>query len=143
MELTFRQYILLLSALTVFYDEVAKTDNSEMKQELMELARSKVESQFARSIRYVDALGVRNVARAVNESLHLGSLSLVTSTVLGSKRWMHVIVLASTLLACLLVQLWLFWSKSENLLRSDAHRPWLLTGPADAVSRLLGLTAHC
>jgi len=56
---------------------------------------------------------VRNVARAVNESLHLGSLSLVTSTVLGSKRWMHVIVLASTLLACLLVQLWLFWSKAK------------------------------
>ena len=38
MNLTFRQYILLLSALTVFYDEVAKTDNSEMKHEIMELA---------------------------------------------------------------------------------------------------------
>ncbi len=37
MNITFRQHILLLSALTVFYDEVAKTDNSEMKQELMEL----------------------------------------------------------------------------------------------------------
>jgi hypothetical protein len=38
MNLTFRQYILLLSALTVFYDEVANTDNSEMKHEIMELA---------------------------------------------------------------------------------------------------------
>jgi len=38
MNLTFRQHILLLSALTVFYDEVAKTDNSEMKHEIMELA---------------------------------------------------------------------------------------------------------
>jgi len=38
MNLTFRQYVLLLSAITVFYDEVAKTDNSEMKHEIMELA---------------------------------------------------------------------------------------------------------
>ena len=38
MNFTFRQHILLLSALTVFYDEVAKTDNSEMKHEIMELA---------------------------------------------------------------------------------------------------------
>jgi hypothetical protein len=38
MKLTFRQYILLLSALTVFYDEVAKTDNSEMKHEILELS---------------------------------------------------------------------------------------------------------
>jgi hypothetical protein len=38
MNLTFRQYILLLSALTVFYDEVAKTDNSEMKHEILELS---------------------------------------------------------------------------------------------------------
>jgi hypothetical protein len=38
MNLTFRQYILLLSAITVFYDDVAKTDNSEMKHEIMELA---------------------------------------------------------------------------------------------------------
>jgi len=38
MNLTFRQHILLLSAITVFYDEVAKTDNSEMKHEIMELA---------------------------------------------------------------------------------------------------------
>ena len=38
MNLTFRQYILLLTAITVFYDEVAKTDNSEMKHEIMELA---------------------------------------------------------------------------------------------------------
>jgi hypothetical protein len=36
--LTFRQYVLLLSAITVFYDEVAKTDNSEMKHEIMQLA---------------------------------------------------------------------------------------------------------
>ncbi len=38
MSLTFRQHILLLSALTVFYDEVAKTDNSEMKHEILELS---------------------------------------------------------------------------------------------------------
>jgi hypothetical protein len=38
MNFTFRQHILLLSALTVFYDEVAKTDNSEMKHEIMEIA---------------------------------------------------------------------------------------------------------
>ena len=38
MNLTFRQHIILLSAITVFYDEVAKTDNSEMKHEIMELA---------------------------------------------------------------------------------------------------------
>ena len=38
MNLTFRQYVLLLSAITVFYDEVAKTDNSEMKHEIMQLA---------------------------------------------------------------------------------------------------------
>ncbi len=38
MNITFRQHILLLSALTVFYDEVAKTDNSEMKHEILELS---------------------------------------------------------------------------------------------------------
>jgi len=38
MNLTFRQYVLLLSAITVFYDEVAKTDNSKMKHEIMQLA---------------------------------------------------------------------------------------------------------
>jgi hypothetical protein len=38
MSLTFRQHILLLSALTVFYDEVVKTDNSEMKHEILELS---------------------------------------------------------------------------------------------------------
>ena len=38
MNLTFRQYVLLLTAITVFYDDVAKTDNSEMKHEIMELA---------------------------------------------------------------------------------------------------------
>ena len=38
MNLTFKQHILLLAALTLLYDEVAKTDNSEMKHEIMELA---------------------------------------------------------------------------------------------------------
>jgi len=38
MNLTFRQHILLLSALTVFYDEVAKTSTPELKQELIELS---------------------------------------------------------------------------------------------------------
>ena len=37
MNLTFRQHVLLLTAITVFYDEVAKTSTPEMKQELMEL----------------------------------------------------------------------------------------------------------
>jgi hypothetical protein len=37
MNLTYRQLILLISALAVFYDEVAKTSTPEMKQELMEL----------------------------------------------------------------------------------------------------------
>ena len=39
MNLTYRQLILLTTALTVFYDEVAKTSTKEMKQELMELGR--------------------------------------------------------------------------------------------------------
>jgi hypothetical protein len=39
MNLTYRQLILLTTALTVFYDEVAKTSTPEMKQELMELSR--------------------------------------------------------------------------------------------------------
>ena len=38
MNLTFRQHILLLSAITVFYDEVSKTSTQEMKHEIMELA---------------------------------------------------------------------------------------------------------
>ena len=38
MNLTFRQHVLLLSAITVFYDEVSKTSTSEMKHEIMELA---------------------------------------------------------------------------------------------------------
>ena len=38
MNLTFRQHVLLLTAITLFYDEVAKNDNSEMKHEIMELA---------------------------------------------------------------------------------------------------------
>jgi hypothetical protein len=37
MNLTYRQLILLTTALTVFYDEVAKTSTPQMKQELMEL----------------------------------------------------------------------------------------------------------
>ena len=39
MNLTYRQLILLTTAITVFYDEVAKTFTPEMKQELMELGR--------------------------------------------------------------------------------------------------------
>ena len=39
MNLTYRQLILLTTALTVFYDEVAKTSTPEMKQELMELGK--------------------------------------------------------------------------------------------------------
>jgi len=37
MNLTFRQHVLLLTAITLFYDEVAKTASSEMKHEIMEL----------------------------------------------------------------------------------------------------------
>ena len=37
MNLTYRQLILLTTAITVFYDEVAETSTPEMKQELMEL----------------------------------------------------------------------------------------------------------
>jgi len=37
MNLTFRQHVLLLTAITWFYDEVAKTSTSEMKHEIMEL----------------------------------------------------------------------------------------------------------
>jgi hypothetical protein len=37
MNLTYRQLIFLTTALTVFYDEVAKTSTPEMKRELMEL----------------------------------------------------------------------------------------------------------
>ena len=39
MDLTYRQLILLTTALTVFYDEVAKTSTPEMKQELMKLSQ--------------------------------------------------------------------------------------------------------
>ena len=38
MNLTFRQHVLLLTAITVFYDEVANTSTPEMKHEIMELA---------------------------------------------------------------------------------------------------------
>jgi hypothetical protein len=37
MNLTYRQLILLTTAITVFYDDVAKTSTPELKQELMEL----------------------------------------------------------------------------------------------------------
>ncbi len=38
MNLTYRQLILLTTATTYFFDEVAKTSTPEMKQELMELS---------------------------------------------------------------------------------------------------------
>jgi hypothetical protein len=37
MNLTYRQLILLTTAITVLYDNVAKTSTPELKQELMEL----------------------------------------------------------------------------------------------------------
>ena len=37
MNLTYRQLILLTTAITVWYDDVAKTSTPELKQELMEL----------------------------------------------------------------------------------------------------------
>ena len=39
MNLTYRQLILLTIAITLFYDEVAKTSTPEMKEELMELSK--------------------------------------------------------------------------------------------------------
>jgi hypothetical protein len=39
MNLTYRQLILLTTALTLFYDEVAKTSTPKMKRELMELSQ--------------------------------------------------------------------------------------------------------
>ena len=39
MNLTYRQLILLTTATTMFYDEVAKTSTPEMKQEIMELSK--------------------------------------------------------------------------------------------------------
>ena len=39
MNLTYRQLILLTTAITLFYDEVAKTSTPEMKQEIMELSK--------------------------------------------------------------------------------------------------------
>ena len=38
MNLTYRQLILLTTAVSVFYDEVEKTSTPEMKEELMELS---------------------------------------------------------------------------------------------------------
>jgi len=38
MNLTYRQLILLTTAITVLYDDVAKTSTPELKQELMELS---------------------------------------------------------------------------------------------------------
>jgi hypothetical protein len=39
MDFTKRQLVLLTTALTLFYDEIAKTAPSEMKVEVMELAQ--------------------------------------------------------------------------------------------------------
>ena len=39
MNLTYRQLILLTTATTLMYDEVAKTSTPEMKQEIMELSK--------------------------------------------------------------------------------------------------------
>ena len=39
MNLTYRQLILLTTALTVLYETVAKTSTPEMKQELMKLSQ--------------------------------------------------------------------------------------------------------
>jgi len=39
MNLTYRQIILLLTATTFFFDEVAKTSTPKLKQELMELSQ--------------------------------------------------------------------------------------------------------
>jgi hypothetical protein len=56
----------------------------------------------------------RNAGRALNESLNLSALSLVTApTSFSSRRWMKIIVIMSTLLAMLLCQLWLYWSKAK------------------------------
>ena len=38
MNLTFKQHILLLSGLTLLYDESAKVSNSEMQHEILELS---------------------------------------------------------------------------------------------------------
>jgi hypothetical protein len=51
MNLTFRQCTLLLIALTLFYDEVAKTSTSEMKHEILEISdivQSFVEESYAK-----------------------------------------------------------------------------------------------
>jgi hypothetical protein len=39
MNFTKRQLVLLTTAITVFYDEVAKTSTSEMKHEIMEIGQ--------------------------------------------------------------------------------------------------------
>ena len=38
MNITFKQHILLLSGLTLLYDESAKVNNSEMQHEILELS---------------------------------------------------------------------------------------------------------
>jgi hypothetical protein len=38
MNITFKQYILLLSGLTLLYDETAKVNNTEMQHEILELS---------------------------------------------------------------------------------------------------------
>jgi hypothetical protein len=57
MNLTYRQLILLTTAITVFYDEVAKTSTPELKQELMELGEIIQENAMMRKragcIRYL------------------------------------------------------------------------------------------
>lgn len=40
MNLTFQQCTLMLVALTVLYDEVAKTSNSEMQHEILEVSEA-------------------------------------------------------------------------------------------------------
>ena len=39
MNLTYRQLILLVTSVTFFYDQVAKTSTPKMKQELQELSK--------------------------------------------------------------------------------------------------------
>jgi hypothetical protein len=83
----------------------------------------------------------RNSVRALNESLHLSSLSLLTAPAsFSSRRWMKVIVFVSTLLAMLLVQLWLYWSKAKiccTLTRTA------LGCSADPLSPCRGYSSNC
>jgi len=38
MNITFKQHVILLSGLTLLYDEAAKLNNSEMQHEILELS---------------------------------------------------------------------------------------------------------